>query len=86
MPIGLPVVQALVLVALMVVANGWFQPKQAIIKENTILMSGPSAASEPLEVVKPGHKIQMVGESDVWIKVRWEDAEAYIRKSKLLRL
>ncbi len=86
MPIGLPIVQVLVLGALLVSSNGLFQSEEAIIKDNAVLMTGPSAAAEPLEVVEPGHKLQLLDESDVWVKVNWEGEQVFIRKSKLLRL
>ena len=84
--VGVPVIQVLVLVALLVVVNDWLAPNIAIINEDTLLMSGPSAAAEPIDIVDNGHKIEVLDEFDVWVKVIWEGEEAYIRKTKLLEL
>lgn len=85
-PLGLPIVQVLVLCCLMIVSNDWLGERRAIIKEHTILMTGPSAAAEPFDQVKKGHKVRILGESDVWVKIQMDDEEAFIRKAKLLQL
>ena len=58
--------------------------KRAIVSSpNTYLMSGPSAGSEVIDIIDKGHRIKLSGNEDVWIKVKWQDQIAYIKKDKL---
>lgn len=84
LPIGVPVLQILLLGAILVLSNNWLQSDTEIIQSPTLLMSGPSAGSEPVGWVNEGHKIRVLDKSDVWTKISWEDNHAYIRNSKLL--
>jgi hypothetical protein len=83
LPIGLPIIQLVLAVALLVVTNGWFQPRQAIVKDHTFLMTAPSAASEPVGPIAKGHMVEILEQTDVWTKIRWNDKEVYLRKAKL---
>lgn len=59
--------------------------KQAMLYgESILLMSGPSAGSELLEQSGPGHKVEVLGTSDVWSRIRWKEREVYV-KSAFLR-
>lgn len=86
MPIGVPIIQVLLLGCLLMVTNDWLKPNRAIIAKNTTLMSGPSAAAEAIGPIRPGHQVKLLDESDVWIKIDWMGDEAYIRKGRLIRL
>ena len=85
-PIGLPVIQVIVLTGLLWISNDWEKSSQAIVKEGTVLMRGPSAAAEIRERIIPGHLVQILEETDVWFRILWKDEEAYVRKNKLLKL
>ena len=77
--------QTLVLLALFFVNNQFFVQDKAIIQdENALLMSGPSAGAEPIEVVSSGHRVKIIEEEEAWIKIEWRDGVAYIRKNRLL--
>jgi len=58
--------------------------KAIIANNNTYLMDGPSAGSSVISVVRDGHRVQVIGKKDVWMKVQWGDREAYIKESNLL--
>jgi hypothetical protein len=59
--------------------------KQAMLYGDSILlMSGPSAGSELLEQLGPGHKVVVLGTNDVWSRIRWKEREVYV-KSTFLR-
>lgn len=54
---------------------------QAIIVENhAYLMSGPSAGADLIDVVKKGHRIKVLEETDLWVKIEWNGMPAYVRK------
>lgn len=61
--------------------------KSGIIKtDQTYLMTGPSAASSVWRIVKDGHKVVVTGEKDVWLRIKWNEKEVYIKKSSVLPL
>ena len=54
--------------------------KQAMLYgESILLMSGPSAGSQLLEQSGPGHKVEILGTSDVWSRIRWKEREAFVK-------
>jgi tetratricopeptide (TPR) repeat protein len=57
-----------------------------IIHPDTYLMAGPSAGSKLIGIVDQGHRVKVKGKKDVWVKVEWEDQEAYIRENNLLQI
>jgi len=83
MPVGIPILQIIILVSFLVISNDWLGKDTAIIQSSTLLMSGPSAGAEPVGWVNEGHRIEVLDESDVWTKIQWKEGEAFIRKSKL---
>lgn len=57
---------------------------KGIIKEQrAYLMSGPSAASKVKEVVKPGHRVKILGYEDVWARIDWRGETAYVKTQHL---
>ncbi|MFY0686593.1 MAG: hypothetical protein JXQ90_05485 [Cyclobacteriaceae bacterium] len=76
--------QAIVLSWMLMVINDFFIRDKAIIwSERTLLMDGPSGAAEPLEIVQKGHKVTILEEADAWLKIEWNNQEAFIRKTKV---
>jgi hypothetical protein len=51
---------------------------------NTFLMTGPSPGASVVDVVKEGHRLEIVGKKDVWLQVLWNGEVAYIRENNLL--
>lgn len=86
LPIGVPVIQILLLAVLLTVSNKWLLPKQAIITEATFLMSAPSAASEPIGHVQNGHLVEIIGRTEAWTCIKWEGKDVYVRHAKLRTL
>ncbi len=59
--------------------------KVGIVSESsTYLMSGPSAGSSVVSIIDEGHQLKILGQTDVWIKVNWNDKEVYIKEDSLL--
>jgi len=80
---GLAMVMVLLCLALAFLVNGGLQENRALIDKQALLMSGPSAASEPVERVNRGHRVEILDETEVWAEIRWEDRTVYIRNSKI---
>lgn len=83
MPIGMSMLQLIVLLTLLMLSNSWIQQDTKIIQSPTLLMSGPSAGAEPVGWVNEGHKVDIVDKFEMWTKIRWESTDVYIRNSKL---
>lgn len=74
-------------IGLAIVVNYPFVTPQAIISEpSTYLMKGPSAGAPMLEIISQGHKVKILDEGQIWTKIEWRDAEAYVRTGSLKRL
>lgn len=54
-----------------------------VLSENTYVMNGPSAGADVLEIVEAGHRVQVLGKKDVWLKIRWRDQDAYLKEGSL---
>jgi hypothetical protein len=50
----------------------------------TYVMSGPSAGSSVLEIIGDGHRVSILGQKDVWLKVSWDGSIGYIKENSLL--
>lgn len=55
-----------------------------IADANTFIMSGPSPGSDVIERVGEGHRIEILGKKDVWLKVRWNGEMAYVKEGRVL--
>ncbi|MEP3389574.1 MAG: SH3 domain-containing protein [Reichenbachiella sp.] len=62
------------------------EPKGIIIEDHAYLMTGPSGGADLIEVVKKGHRLNILDEAGVWIKVEWNGREAYIRSKMIKRI
>lgn len=54
-----------------------------ITNTRTYVMSGPSSGAKVLEIVKKGHKVNIIGFKDVWAQVEWNNQTAYIKQQHL---
>lgn len=53
---------------------------------STYVMSGPSAGANLVEIIGDGHRVEVVGKSDVWLKIRWEGDVAYVRENAVVEV
>jgi hypothetical protein len=74
------------LILFYVVNFGKTYHKGIIIHPDTYLMEGPSAGSRLIAIAEPGHRLRIKGREDVWIKVEWENKDAYIRENNLRQI
>ncbi|MDL5050175.1 hypothetical protein QQ054_29645 [Oscillatoria amoena NRMC-F 0135] len=75
--------QSGVLVLLFIHLNYPFAKKAIIHNNTTYLMSGPSAGATLVAKIGGGHRVTMLGKTDVWVKIRWENKEVFVRESSL---
>jgi Bacterial SH3 domain len=77
----------LIVVSLLFLAHfnfGTGQAKAIITKNNTYIMTGPSAGASVIAVVRDGHRVNIKGKKDVWVKVEWGDTHGYIKETNVL--
>ncbi len=60
--------------------------KGIILESPAYLMSGPSAGSDVLAVVDKGHKVEILGTKDVWVKIKWGEKVAYLKENKIRQI
>lgn len=83
-PVTATFLQFVTVCLMAVLVNGLVYEKSAIIaNDQSLLMTGPSAAAEPLDYIGKGHKVEVVNVDAVWSKIKWEDSEAYIRNKNI---
>ena len=83
-----PTASAIGAVVLVVVLSahqlyGSRQTRGIISEATTYLMDGPSAASSVIDVIGDGHRVEVIGRRDVWMKIRWDDKVAYVKEKSV---
>lgn len=65
--------------------NNFYAVKSVIVNnDNTYLMQGPSSGAPVAGILAEGNQLQLLGQNDVWFKVKWMDKTAYVKKSAVL--
>jgi hypothetical protein len=60
-------------------------PAEGIVAApSTYLMRGPSAAAPVIGIIGEGHQLEITGHRDVWVKVKWMEREAFVKRNALL--
>lgn len=62
------------------------KPKAIIKNDKVFLMSAPSAASEMVDRLDKGHRVEILSKKDIWFKIKIGDKVAYIRESNLIKI
>ncbi|XOV91467.1 MAG: LPXTG cell wall anchor domain-containing protein [Bacteroidota bacterium] len=86
-PVTSGIFQLITIACIMVLLNNLiFQDYGIVSQSNSLLMSAPSAGSEPIDIIEKGHKIRLIDAGEVWSKVMWNDREVFIRNQNLKRI
>ena len=82
---GLPGIIYICLLLLMLIINNYGREhKKAIITASDVhLMKGPSPGADVIDVISKGHRVDIIGRDDVWVKISWNDNAAYIKAINL---
>ena len=54
-----------------------------ISNPSTYLMDGPSAGASVIQIIGDGHRVEVMGKKDVWMKIKWGDEVVYIKENSL---
>lgn len=60
--------------------------KGIIINPETYLMDGPSSGAKLVAIADVGHRVQVLGKEDVWVKIEWQGNTAYIKENNILQI
>lgn len=55
-----------------------------IAQQNTYAMSGPSAGASVTAILDSGHRVEVIGKRDVWVKILWRGETLYIKEGSIL--
>lgn len=60
--------------------------KGIIVDPQTYLMTGPSGGADVIGIIEKGHRVDIIGVEGIWVKIRWDGQEVYIRDNKIKTL
>jgi uncharacterized protein YgiM (DUF1202 family) len=55
-----------------------------IAQQNTYVMEGPSAGAPVRTIINEGHRVEVLGQRDVWTQVLWNDEIAYVKGGSVM--
>jgi hypothetical protein len=55
-----------------------------ITNSSTYLMTGPSSAANVIEIINDGHKVEVIGQKDVWLKIKWAGDVVYVKRNTVV--
>ncbi|MBT1705293.1 SH3 domain-containing protein [Chryseosolibacter indicus] len=55
-----------------------------ITNTRTYIMNGPSPGAPLVTITGDGHRVKILGKTDVWTKIQWGGQTAYVRDNSLL--
>ncbi len=59
-------------------------PVGLVARPGAVLMAGPGAGAAWLSTAAAGDRLLVLGQQDIWYRVRWQQRDAYIRTADLL--
>ena len=65
---------------------GTVRSRAIIASTTTYLMDGPSAGASVLDIVGDGHRVEILGKKDVWLKIRWDEDVVYVKENAVKEL
>ncbi len=64
--------------------NNFYAINSVIVSQDqTYLMDGPSAGAPVVGIVDEGNQLALMGQKDVWLKVKWMDKVVYVKKNSV---
>jgi len=52
-----------------------------VTQPDTYVMNGPSAGAPVLAIITEGHRVEVMGKRDVWMRIRWKGEVAYVKNT-----
>lgn len=83
---GLLTAAVLLTLGFLVIFNLDYRRDMGIIRRQALIMRAPSAAGGQLTTIDQGHKVEIIGQTDIWYQIRWAGQKGYIRADHILSL
>lgn len=86
-PVGSAIAVAALAILLFVHQQyGTIRARAIIASTTTYLMDGPSAGASVVDIVGDGHRVEILGKKDVWLKIRWDEDVVYVKENAVKEL
>ncbi len=83
-PIGLGVFLTVLLLLLFYhVNNPGFFEKGIITAPNAYMMKTPSSGADLIEIIDPGHRVNIIDQNDVWLEIEWDGETGFVREGNI---
>lgn len=83
-PVSAGILFVIILAVLFGLINfGQGRDRAIVLTDQAYLRIGPSSGANVAEIIEKGHRVEIVSQKDVWIKINWNDRPLYIRESHL---
>ncbi len=86
-PVLVPAIPILLMTAVIIYINNFVTIPSVITNGNKIyLMEGPSSGSSVAGILGDGNQLQVIGKQDIWLKVRWNDKNVFVKENNVLHV
>ena len=83
-PVSSGILFVMILAVLFILINfGQGRDRAVVLTDRAYLRIGPSSGANVAEIIEKGHRVEVVSQKDVWIKINWNNRPLYIRESHL---
>jgi tetratricopeptide (TPR) repeat protein len=83
-PVTAGILFVIILAALFGLINfGEGRNRAVVLTDQAYLRVGPSSGANVAEIINKGHRVEVVGQKDVWVLINWNNRPLYIRESHL---
>jgi tetratricopeptide (TPR) repeat protein len=83
-PVSAGIMFVMILAILFGLINfGQGRDRAIILADRAYLRTGPSSGANVAEIIEKGHRVEIMSQQDVWIKINWNNRPLYIRESHL---
>ncbi len=81
------VVMVIILIGFLIHVNAGRAFSSGIVSHpRTYVMAGPSSGADVIAVIDEGHRFELMGKKDVWLRIKWNGETAFVRENNLLTL
>lgn len=57
-----------------------------VSKAPLYIMSGPSSGADVVAIIGDGHKLDIEGRQDVWVRINWDGKEGWVKESGIMKM
>ncbi len=81
------VVMVIILISFLIHVNTSHSFSSGIVSHpRTYVMAGPSSGADVIAVIDEGHRFELMGKKDVWLRIKWNGETAFVKENNLLML